>query len=319
MRITTRRQRHFAWSRAIAGGVAVAVIGLTSAFGLSLSSSALADGERVQGEWRVVPLGADAFYFYIDGQNRLSLRATGKPLELWDTQAGKRIAVLTQVDCLIGAVASSPDGKKFLLAEALPEFYEIAETKTVRSIWIYETSTGKFLKRIDVDLSAAHVRGSTEWRFTWRTERELFVQFNRRDNATRACAESVFAWIDSEKGRVQKLSDELEIPEHLILSPDGKRAMATMEYGVYRGEDGGIGVSGRGHTSTVELVDMQAFRIICHLDDAKWEHFVEPRRSLRRRLGRPQWQADKRAPRTRRLDSEHLLLARRQPNTHRER
>jgi WD40 repeat protein len=72
--------------------------------------------------------------------------------------------------------------------------------------------------------------------------------------------------VDIERGKVVNLSGRLDVSEDLTLSPDRRRAAATRQYGVSRGDGGGIGRGGRGTTYTVGLVDMDAFTVVAQLD-----------------------------------------------------
>jgi WD40 repeat protein len=227
-----------------------------------------ADPERKEGDWKVTTLGQLRFARHLDKEHRLLVACYGKAPELWDTMQGHRVAVLYDHRGAVGSATRSPDGKYFVTAQDIGVHDTLNERNIVRSLWIWKSASGKLLKRIDVDLSAKGVRRSTDWDLEWIGEGKLLLQLHRRANPARASGQTVLGEMDVGSGRVTRWSDALQISEHLIMSPDGKRAMATRENGIYRGPDGVVS-GGRGTTFDVPLVDMEAFRVISTLDEAK--------------------------------------------------
>jgi WD40 repeat protein len=280
-------------------GIAVGVVCLFELSGLAqeLVKSTLVEPTRKEGDWAVTKLGKLRFSWHLDKEHRLLVGCEGKPPELWDTEAGTRVAVLGKHQGELATAARSPDGSRFVTAGEIGYFHSMEKEKVVRSLWVWETASGKLIKRIDVDLSAKGVRDSSDWKISWQGEAELLLQLHSRSNPARASGQTVFGAVDVDKGRVTRLSDPLKISEHLIASPDGKRALATRQYGFYRDVDGGIGRGGRGQTSTVTLVDVEGFQVLGTLDDGKWGAGKEPRT-----IGEAIWSPDGRLVATVRSD-----------------
>src|SRR5947209_14445984 len=90
----------------------------------------------------------------------------------------------------------------------------------------------------------------------------ILVQFNRRQNPARVSFRTGLALVDPATGQVVKRSGVLDVGERLTISPDHRRAVAGLFYGIYRTEGGGIGYSGRGTTYATTLVDLAQLRLV---------------------------------------------------------
>jgi len=222
--------------------------GLSTLFGSLYASDAkdLESATRKEGDWAVTEIGRLRFRRHFAEQDRLLLVAEGKSPELWDTKQGKRVAVLKECKRAIESADASPDGKQFATGEEIGYHYRKEGEPFSRSLHIWETTTGKLVKAIEVDLSGRAARDSTDWEVSWLDRRTLLVQIYGRQNPARASFATVFVLVDVEQGKVVKMSDRLKISESLTFSPDRKRAAAGCEYGVWRGAGGGIGRGGRG-------------------------------------------------------------------------
>ena len=82
------------------------------------------EGEsRKEGQWEVTPIGRcqDRLYrsHFFEGQHRLLLAIDSALPQLWDTQTGKRIAILSDQKAGVDSCAISPDGTKLLTADRL--------------------------------------------------------------------------------------------------------------------------------------------------------------------------------------------------------
>jgi WD40 repeat protein len=253
----------------VAAGLLAAVVGaayfvpfpVPAAFGFP---------ERKEGDWTVTTLGVLQFSHYMENQHRLLLACEGKPPELWDTEKGKRIAVLSQHVGTVDSGGPSPDGKRFFTAEALVDFSRPSEGNSARSFRVWETATGKLLKRIDIDRFDEKLCWSTEWHVSWHGDGELFFRANCRYGIFKPSWQSVFGLVDVDKGRLKWMSEPLAIPDVLTYSPDHKRALATYWASAYRTADGGIGRTEiTWITHTVQLLDAERYTIVGKLDDPK--------------------------------------------------
>jgi WD40 repeat protein len=200
------------------------------------------------GDWKITSLGRLRFVRNFDKGHRLLVACNGKSPELWDTVDGQRIAVLYEHRGGLGAAAPSPDGTFFVTAQEIRHHDRLNSGSNAESLWIWRSATGKLVKQINVDLSGENARGSTDCDVDWLSKSKVVLQLHSRDNPARASVHTIFGEVDVESGRVTRMSDPLQISEHLIRSPDEKRAIA----GIY---------------PSVTLVDMQAFKIISALDD----------------------------------------------------
>jgi WD40 repeat protein len=237
---------------------------VTTPFQSGLQTSALHDEERKQGDWRVTTLGKVGLTKDFEKQDRLLIGCEETAPELWDTVSGMRVAVLSQHLGALAGADQSPDGKKFVTANLVSGFNflnGLNQGMTSRSIWVWETATGRFLKRIDVDLSAEGVRESTHGEISWRSDRELLLQLHRRYRGG-ASNQTVLGVIDLEKGKLTRLSKPIEIVGNLVLSPDQKRAIGALRIDDSR--DSG----GRGAHRVEALVDLQNFLVVATFDDA---------------------------------------------------
>jgi WD40 repeat protein len=218
-------------------------------------SPAFGDPEGKVGDWTVTTFGRLRFRMYSESQHRLLLASEGQVPELWDTRNGQRIAVLRQHEGELGAAGFSPDGKRFVTASEVGHFNRIRDGRIVRSLWVWQTTTGKLVRRIDIDLSAEGVRKSTDWSVSWHGEGEVDLSLHCRFNPARASVQTVFARVDVEKGRLVRMTEPLQIGEHLVYSPDRKRAL-TFDF------------SGAGGATidAVRFLDMEQFKILGKLE-----------------------------------------------------
>jgi WD40 repeat protein len=266
----TRHRKHPA-PLAAAVGLLVAVGGIACIAPFA-ASPAFGYEERKEGAWTVTTLGVERSGCFMEKEQRLLVACDGKPPELWDTAKGKRIAVLREHAGAVEVSVPSPDGKRIVTASALTDFsrpFNRPEEKVIRSLWVWETATGKLQKRIDIDLSAKAVRNSTDWQIEWRGNGELFLRIYWRFGPLKPPGQTVFALVDVEKGQLKRMTQPLALPGGLNYSPDRKRAVATDWYSVSRDTEGGIGRGGSGAAATVKLVDMERFAEIGTLDEDK--------------------------------------------------
>src|SRR5262249_40892725 len=141
----------------------------------------------------------------------------------------------------------SPEGRRFLTAGEIGYFNRFEkDPKLIRSIWIWDTETGKLLQRIDVDLSAKEIRDSSDWAIRWLDAQTLLLQLYARMSPARTSVGTILGLVDVGKGKVTRMSGRLGIRESLTFSPDRKRAITTLEYGVWRVAGGDIGTGGWG-------------------------------------------------------------------------
>jgi WD40 repeat protein len=222
------------------------------------------------GDWEVTPIGKcqhTRFNRFFGEQHRLLVAVDDLTPQLWDTEKGKRVAVL-RGNKGIDDCAVSPDGKQIVTTDRLEgwRFRDDGE-KIVRCVRIWDLATGKLDKKIDVDLSEKGVRDSTDWNVDWWDKRTVFLKLNCRGNQLRASLQTVLALVDPETGKVKKMSDSLAIGESLLVSPDRKRALAGLRYGVWRDGDGWIAWGGIGTTYTVDVVDLENLKVVAKLDE----------------------------------------------------
>jgi WD40 repeat protein len=271
------------WSAGLAFAAIVAALvgaGVYRLLTFSPLAAAHSEPEQKEGDWSVTPLGKLRFSWHLDKEHRLLVGCENRLPELWDTENGKPVAVLSRHEGELAAADPSPDGKHFVTANAFDRFNDGNGGKVTRSLFVWETESGKFLKRIDVDVSTRTPRRNTDWTVTWQNAGEVFLRIHCRQNPARASVQTTFAVVDVDKGVVTRRSAPLEIPESLVVSPDRKRAVATHQYGVYREADGGIARGGRGVTTSVPLVDMESFKVIGVLETAAPAAGGEPRTVL---------------------------------------
>ena len=112
-----------------------------------------------------------------------------------------------------------------------------------------------------MDLSAERLRDSTDWDVEWLDKDEVLIQLDCRQNPARASVRTILGRLDLRTGKVAKWSDPMS-GESLRRSPNGKRALNGLAYGVWRQENGEIAWGGRGTTRDVELIDMTEFKVI---------------------------------------------------------
>jgi WD40 repeat protein len=246
-------------------------------FRFSLLPRTFGEPERIEGDWRVTTLGRLRFTQDFDKAHRLLVACEGRSPELWDTEHGRRVAVLNGDGDQLSTVEASADESRFVIAYAShPESFQ-EQWGIVPRLRIYATESGSLLKQIAVDLLDKRYRNATDWRVRWCGERQLLVQFNFRANPARASHRSVFGLIDVDTGNWSRVSEPLEISERLTISPNRSRALATSQYAIHRGEEGGVGSSGWGTTYKVSLVDMDSFKVMGVLDAADHVPGEEPR------------------------------------------
>lgn len=252
--------------------------------GCLLSGQALADGTtkskesaasepRKEGKWEVTPIGrahSRLHHPYFAAQHRLLLAIDASPAQLWDTQTGKRIAILADQKNGVDSSAVSPDGTRLLTADRLGGWrFTVDEDEKkmpiLRSLWLWDLGSGKLLKRFEVDLSAKDLRYSTDWDVEWTDKDKVFIQLECRGNPARASGRTIVGFLDLSTGKVAKWSQQIPGGESLYHSPDGKRALAGRAYGMWRQENGEIAWGGRGTTTSVDLIDMSNSKVIATL------------------------------------------------------
>jgi WD40 repeat protein len=228
---------------------------------------------RQEGKWKVTPVGQLDCYRPIDEQGLLLLTFYSGPSQLWDTKTGKRIAVLREHEDGTDFVAVTPDGSRLVTGDALrcAGFRGLQDDTTpVQGRICVRDRSGKVLKTITVDLSAKGVRWSTDWEeVRWLDKGRLLIQLNCRQNRARASLQSILAVVDVEAGRLEKMSGPLGVGEELLISPDGKRALAGMSYGLWREEDGAWALGGCGTAYRIDVLDLTELKLIGRLDDEK--------------------------------------------------
>jgi WD40 repeat protein len=224
-----------------------------------------------EGDWKVTPIGQPRFCYHFADQNRLLLVSKGKDPELWDTQQGQRVAILGGCKAGIETAAPSPDGLHFVTGDEVGYYHGLDGERFVRSVRIWETTTGKLVKRIPIDLSRDEAKNTTDWDVSWWDRRTLLLELYRRQNPSRASVGTVFVRVDAERGKVVTMSGRLDVGELLCYSPNRKRAAATRRYYVWRDGSGGISRGGCGTTYTIGLVNTDTFTIVTELKTGRTE------------------------------------------------
>jgi WD40 repeat protein len=257
----------------------------------SASSREPPAASRREGDWTVTPLGDLRLSHVCPERHRLLVGCKGRAPELWDTRAGRRVAVLWQHQGSLGASAWSPDKARFVTAAEIGYFKDSGGQATfIRPVYIWQTDTGRLIKKIDVDLSAG-TRDSTDWQVRWLGENTLLLELYARLNPARASVRTVLALLDVKKGHVTAWAWPLQIGEALTLAPDGKRAVATHQYSFYKSAGGGgVARGGRGITYTVHLIDLAGLKVIATLDDGEQPGPAVEQRSV----GNVAWSPDSR-------------------------
>jgi WD40 repeat protein len=223
---------------------------------------------RRVGDWEVTPLGELRFRSDSPDRHRLLVACASEAPQLWDTEAGKRVAVLHRHRGDVSVCSWSPDGSSFATAQKVgPKQAGAAPSKLVRSIYLWDTATGKFLKEIPVDLSAEEVRDSTDWNLRWLDEATLLLDLHTRWRPRATSFRTVFARLDVNKGTVAGWSLPVSIGEHLDLSPDGTRAVATKQAIIDSGEP-------IPSSCTAHLVDLVNLTVLATLDRAADMHLL---------------------------------------------
>jgi WD40 repeat protein len=239
---------------------------------------------RTEGDWQVTSVGQLHFARYFREQDRLLVSSKGMRPELWDTRQGQRVAVLRECPPDIDTAALSPDGERFVTGDRVDNPHGQNSKELVRSLRVWETATGKLVKTIDIDLRGARERDTTDWSATWCDQRTLLLELYRRENPARFSGGTVLMRVDIEREKVLKKS--LRIPfqggmfhEGMDLSPDRKRAVAGVDAGAWRREDGGVARAGKTHK--LALVDMDALAVVAPLEagperSALWQSAWSP-------------------------------------------
>jgi WD40 repeat protein len=226
---------------------------------------------------------------YCRERHRLLVGCKNKAPELWDTQSGQRVAVLADHEGLLEACDWSPDKSRFATGTEVGFYNSITgREKIVRPVCVWDTATGRLVRKIPIDLSGRDVRDSTDWQLRWLDGQTILLELHARWNPARASVWTIFARLDLDKGMVTRLTGPREIGESLTLSPDGKRAVATREYSFLKNAGGGVGRGGRGTTYTVHLIDLTGLTVIATLDDA---NPPGPNREMRS-VGNVVWSSD---------------------------
>ncbi|HEX8914612.1 MAG TPA: WD40 repeat domain-containing protein [Humisphaera sp.] len=183
---------------------------------------------------------------------------------MWDTRTGERVAVLAGGRGAIDGFAREPDGARLVTADRVGHDFPfpLDGPPRLRSLRVWDLVTGQPIRRVDVDLRQV---GGTDWRVHWLAPGRVLVQLDARQNPARASSSTRLAYLDPTRGTIGPWSESID-GEQLTLSPDLRRATASLEYGVYRTADGRVGRGGRGTAFRVQLVDMERLRVIATLD-----------------------------------------------------
>jgi WD40 repeat protein len=221
---------------------------------------------RKEGVWEITEIGKLRYH---DAQgDHLVIGAEGQPPQLWDTAKGKRVAVLHQHKGALESAAFSPDGKRLLTAEAIgrpwsPSADQDAKLQPyVRSLFLWDTTTAKLLKRIDVDLGTKEFRSRRFWKADWLDHDTVLLQMSPRD--------TVLAALDVNSGKITRTAT-LNCGS-LLLSPDRKWAIDDRHGGFSRDFDGGIsrilGLSVIDSSDHVDLIDLRTFQVAARIYDS---------------------------------------------------
>jgi WD40 repeat protein len=219
---------------------------------------------------KIVGRGSWRFDRFFRDQHRLLIVLNGAPPELWDTQRGKRVAILDNTnpieDCDI-----SPCGTLLITAEAIGgwHFALAGERRVVRCLRIWNLGTGKLIKEIRIDLSTGNAQFCSDWEVRWLAKPTVLLQLNSRASLLHPSGGIVLALVDISAGGILKWSKPLDVGDALLLSPDRTRAVATGSNGMWRNELGHVIIGGIGRTYRAHLLDLQRMAVIGTLDVAR--------------------------------------------------
>jgi WD40 repeat protein len=208
---------------------------------------------RKVGPWEVTTLGKSA-KGYPNGDRLLIVTDDTTP-ELWDTQFGKRVASLDVAPGKIKSVAFSCDGKKVMAAES----------PTSRLLFVWETVTGKLLKKINLEIDKFGL--TWPWRPDWLTEDTILLQMDYRNGGTAVTAWStLIVLVNLETGKVL---NDYYYPVCLswIPSPDHKRALQATLYWTRRDSEGSLPNLIPYGCPHLELFDLSSFKETARLYD----------------------------------------------------
>jgi len=184
--------------------------------------------------------------------------------ELWDTIAGKRIAILHASNRPIARCAISPSQDVVLTAE-IPRVFGVRETEDIkRAIWFWDLATGAQVSRLDVDVSKKNLE-TMDWEISWIDANRIFIQINNREGSSRVPYWMEWRLCDISTGTTLShiLPYEIgNVGEMLTFSRDRKRAVASCDYSFGPGGSRG----GRGGTRFTYLVDLDNGLIMATLD-----------------------------------------------------
>jgi WD40 repeat protein len=279
-------------------------LGLALLFASAPVPMAADDAPRKEGDWQVTQIGKARDCWIskpFSKQNRLLIALDQQPPQLWDTECGKRVALLQGLKG-IDSCDVSPDGTRLLTADRMGGWRNNGfpdGNPVIRSLRLWNMSTGKLVKTIDVDLSDNDTCTAYDWQVCWLEPHKILVQLNWRGNRARASFRTVLLLVDPETGLVKKKSAVLEVGESLILSPDRKRSVSGLLYGVQREDDGGTSWGGLGTTVEVDLIDMEEFHLVRRLEEGEGDQ--DERRTI---VGRV-WSSDSRRVAT--VGSDHTI------------
>jgi hypothetical protein len=253
--------------------IRVVLLGVLLA-GVAAAPAQLPDPQvRIEKEWKVTTLpGHIHRQISFHEKDRLLLDLGVGASQLWDTRTGRRVAVL---DENFDFAVLTRDGKRLIVGASLPPDFSFPGQKDrkplIGSLQVRDLTTGKLQKSISLDLSAEHLRGSTDWRdVKWIDSDKLLLQTNFRAKSL-GCPTGMVI-VDIEAGRLVKISEPAgTCGEGLFLSPDGKRALRSRYQGAWRDEKGNPALSGVGTADRVELIDLVALKLIATLDSKEPE------------------------------------------------
>lgn len=180
--------------------------------------------------------------------HRMLVDSEESTVELWDTGRGRRVTRLEGFDEL-GAFCYSTDRKILYTGSRLAKKVKIAA---------WDAVTGKLRNTLIVDVSALwqgeKPADPTDWSIQGINDAKLLVRFFRVWSSTRPSWNRHWSILDLSSGTLGRIVP-LEIGERVIISPDGKRALARGANGLWRSR-GGISRGGMGITRRVTLVEL---------------------------------------------------------------
>ena len=233
---------------------------------------------KTDGDWEITSCFNLLQILYAPRTHRMVLSPVSSAPELWDTMAGRRIAILQESDLPIEWTAISPDETMVLTAERISKRSGSRDDeKPVRRIWCWDLIAGGLISKLEIDLSE-HYLVNMDWRINWLDSNRLLVQLNNRESSAPVPYRSNWLICDiRNRAIVKRISHGAfgDVGEKLVFSPNRSRAVATFDYSFLRGDHGGVGRGGRGVAYSTHLVDLLDGDVISVLNgfdlDAKGE------------------------------------------------